>query len=84
MLLEKIEKSSKICAVIQGSEAVIRDSQSVLELLMQAMYGEGGILHSKLGLGVRNPPEICKLRRSHCYLWGLFPLYKQTVEGLHL
>lgn len=34
MLLEKIEKSSKI-------RAVIRDSQSVLELLMQAMYESG-------------------------------------------
>lgn len=41
MIIEKIEKNNKVCAVIKSEEVVITDTQSALDLLMSAKYEIG-------------------------------------------
>ena len=41
MIIEKIEKSNIVCAVIKSDEIIIKDAQSALDLLMSAKYEVG-------------------------------------------
>lgn len=41
MKMKRIEKNGVVCAVVQSSEKVITDPQSVLDLLMTAKYEVG-------------------------------------------
>ncbi len=41
MKLRKIEQNNVVCAVVEGNELVIKDSQSALDLLMSAKYDIG-------------------------------------------
>lgn len=41
MELKKIEKNNVVCAIVQSGEKVFKDTQSALDVLMNAEYGIG-------------------------------------------
>ena len=97
MQLTQIEKNGITCAIVNGSEPVIIDAQTALDVLMSAKYDIGtknividkktdcgGLLHSQQKSCRRAFTEICELRWSHCNLWRLFSLHKQAAERLYL